>query len=106
MIVEPTKRKPRFLRSFEILSERGVLDGISLRVLKEFFMVEPWTKDQMYLSNDPNSFCTFRKAFALSIVEDILRRFLTMSGFFNNVAWSFAVNWEIFLMFQLANAFL
>ena len=58
MIVEPTKLKPRFLRSFDMASLKCRFAGTSPSLSFEIDDRFAADKSQMYSSNEPNSFCT------------------------------------------------
>src|SRR5437879_5743221 len=83
-MVEPTKLKPRIFRSLLIASDSSLHARAGLDDARRFGIGLPPTNCQMYVSNEPNSFCTSRYDFAFAIADAIFRRLRTMPGFFSN----------------------
>jgi hypothetical protein len=80
MMVEPTKLKPRRLRSLETASDSALLALKSAALRTRFCTGLPATNAQMYASKEPCSACTRWKARALPIADAIFWRLRTMPG--------------------------
>src|SRR6185436_14043253 len=80
MMVDPTKLKPRCLRSLLNLSDSGVLAGICRIDAQRFARGLPSTNCQQYLSKLPNSFWTARNARAFLTADSIFSRLRMIAG--------------------------
>jgi hypothetical protein len=86
IIVEPTNLNPRFLRSLLTASEMSVVAGTCPGSVHAFLMGFPSTNCQMYRSNDPNSSCTLRNAFALVTAAATFKRLRMIPSFASSFA--------------------
>src|SRR5688572_4610926 len=81
IMVEPTKLKPRFFMSLLIVSEAGDVAGICDVSFHLLTIGLPSMNAQMYLSKEPNSFCTFKNVFAFETADATFKRLRMMPSF-------------------------
>src|SRR3954449_7466124 len=82
-MVLPTKLKPRFFKSLLMASDSGVKAGSICPACQELIFGFPPTNFQMYLSKEPNSFWTARKALAFCAADLIFNLLRIMPGLFS-----------------------
>jgi protoporphyrinogen oxidase len=103
-IVGPTNRNPRFTKSLLIFSLNSDLGGISFSDFHSFRIGLFPTNPQIYLSKLPNSFCTFKNAFAFSIVARIFCRLRIIPASCINPSTFFSSYFATFFGSKLSNA--
>src|SRR5436305_11870375 len=105
-MVEPTKLKPRFFKSLLMASDSGVLAGTPCPAFQEFIFGLPPVNCQMYLSKEPNSFWTARKALAFCVADLIFSLLRILPGFFSRTLCFLVSYFATFFGSKLLKAFL
>src|SRR5690606_40866281 len=95
-----------FFRSLLRASDSAVVGGTSFSDFHLFTIGLSPTKDQIYLSNDPNSFWTSRNRFALLTAAATLSLFLTIPGLSRSFSIFAGVNLATLTGSNSAKAFL